>query len=679
MRISRPTLTLTLAVSATALAFAAVAQAPTRPQLGEFGIDFTAMDRAVKPGDDFGGFVNGAWIARTRIAPDRTSAGAFIALADKAEQDVRTLLDAIARNPKATPAARQVADYYASWMDTAAVEKAGTAPLRPYLARIDAARTRADLIGLFGSTMYASPVSVSVGADPATPTTYSVYVRQGRLGLPARDFYLNQSEKFVAYRQAYRAYIVKIGTLAGFADPDGRADRILALETKLANDQWAPERSRDVKQTTNPMRVADLQKLAPQFDWSRYLAARGLPAVDRVIVGQTSAIAAAGQRLDDVPLATWKEYLAFRFVSDHARYLPAAFDQAYFDFYGHTLSEQPSQRERWKRGVAEVNGKLGEAVGQLYVARYYPPESDRQMGELIGDLRASYGELIDQAAWMDPATRTEAKAKLAAFDPRIGHPATYIDYAPIVVKRGDLLGNAVRADDYEWRLDLQRFPSPVDRSLWNMTPQTVNAYYSPRMNQVTFPAAILRPPFFDPAADPAVNYGAIGVVIGHEMGHGFDDQGRQSDAQGRLRDWWTPATAALYVTRADALAAQYSAYEPIPGTHINGRLTLGENLGDLGGIQAAYAAYRRYVARHGEPAMRGGLTGDQRFFIAYAQVWAAKMREGQARQQLLSDPHSPAAYRINGIVRNVDQWYEAFDVKPGDRLYLPPAQRIHVW
>ena len=672
-------LRLILAASTVALATASLAQPRGKPQLGDFGIDFTTMDRTVKPGDDFSNFVNGAWIARTPIAPDRTSAGAFIALADRSEQDVHALLDGIARDPNPSPAARQVADYYATWMDAAAVEKAGTAPLKPYLARIAAARTRDDLIALFASTGYASPIAVGINADPATPTTYSVDVRQGRLGMPARDFYLNQGEKFAVYRQAYRAYIVKIGTLAGFPDPEGRADRILALETRLATDQWAPERSRDVKQSVNPMSVADLQKLAPQFDWPHYLAARGLPPVDRVIVAQTSAIAAAGQRLDDVPLATWKDYLAFRFVSDHARYLPAAFDQANFDFYGHTLSDQPSQRERWKRGVAEVNAKLGEAVGQLYVAKYYPPESDRQMAELIGDLRASYGELIDKAAWMDPKTRAEAKVKLAAFDPRIGHPVNYVDYSPIVVKRGDLLGNAVRAEDFDWRLDLQRFPKPVDRTLWGMTPQTVNAYYAPRMNQVTFPAAILRPPFFDPAADPAVNYGAIGVVIGHEMGHGFDDQGRQSDAQGRLRDWWTPETAALYVKRADALAAQYSAYEPIPGQHINGRLTLGENLGDLGGIQAAYAAYRRYVARHGEPPVLGGLTGDQRFFIAYAQVWQTKMREGEARQRLLTDPHSPPAFRINGIVRNVDQWYAAFGVKPGDRLYLPADQRIHVW
>jgi putative endopeptidase len=337
------------------------------------------------------------------------------------------------------------------------------------------------------------------------------------------------------------------------------------------------------------------------------------------------------------------------------------------------------QRDRWKRGVALVSGALGEGIGQIYVQRHYPPESDAQMGELIANLRAALQERIEKNAWMDDATRKEALAKLASFDPRIGHPKTYIDYSSLAVTRGDLLGNAMRSGEFEWKLQLSRLPKPVDRSLWDMTPQTNNAYYDPLQNQITFPAAILQPPYFDPRADPAANYGSIGATIGHEIGHGFDDQGRQFDAAGKLRDWWTADAAKKFTARAAMLIAQYNAYEPIPGVRIKGELTQGENIGDLGGLEMAYAAYRRYVATHGEPPLIGGLTGDQRFFIAYGYSWQSKFREGAIRQQLLTDPHSPAMFRVNGAVRNVDAWYSAFDVKPGDKLYLPPEQRVRIW
>jgi putative endopeptidase len=454
---------------------------------------------------------------------------------------------------------------------------------------------------------------------------------------------------------------------------------MIALETKIAADQWTPAQRRDVTKTTNRMTVAELTTLAPQVDWSLWLSTQGLGTPSRLIVGETTAIAAGARQLDAVPLEQWKDYVALRFVSDHAQYLSKPFDDARFAFFGKTMADQPRQRDRWKRGVALVNGSLGEEVGRLYVAKTFPPEAERQMGELIGDLRAAYGELIAKASWMDEPTRKEALTKLAAFDPRIGHPKTYIDYSDLMIEKGDLLGNVIRADRFDWALQLKRFPKPVDRTLWQMTPQTVNAYYSPPMNQITFPAAILRPPFFDPAADPAVNYGAIAVVIGHEMGHGFDDQGRQYDSTGKVRDWWTKDAAASYTGRADRLAAQYDKYEPLPGVHVNGRLTLGENLGDLGGIQAGYTAYQRYQARHGKAKPVDGLTGDQRFFMAYAQVWRAKARDGYLRQQLLTDPHSPESIRINGIVRNFDRWYDAFGVKPGDQLYLSPADRVRVW
>ena len=564
-------------------------------------------------------------------------------------------------------------------MDEAGIAARGLKPLGPWLARVDAVRTREDLLRLFVVPGYFSPVGLDIMPDPADPSRYVAAAGQAELGLPDRDYYRKPEPKFVAIRAAYRAYVRQIQELAGLPDAAGRTDRIIALETRLAQDDWDRARRRDVKQTVNPMNRAQLAALAPQFEWPLMLDAAGLGRMPIVVVGETTAVTAAGRRLDDVPLATWKEYLAFRFVSDHATYLPKPLDDAHFAFYGRTLTDVPEQRARWKRGVQLVNGAAGEAVGRLYVARHYPPESERQMAELIENLRAAYADNIRNAKWMDEATRREALAKLAAFEPRTGHPVRYVDYSGLRVSRPDPLGPALASEDFEWRLRLSRLPKPVDRTLWDMTPQTVNAYYDPLLNQITFPAAILQSPYFDPAADPAVNYGEIGAVIGHEMGHGFDDEGRQFDATGHLRDWWTKATGERYTANVGRLATQYDAYEPVPGTRINGRLTLGENLGDLGGIEAAYRAYHRYTEAHGAPPVLDGLTGDQRFFLAYAQAWRQKQREGLLRQRLLTDPHSPGSYRVNGIVRNVDAWYAAFGVKPGDRLYLPPDQRVHVW
>jgi endothelin-converting enzyme/putative endopeptidase len=669
----------TAAGAAIAIASAPASADAPKPQYGSWGFDYTGMDKAVKPGDDFWAYANGAWDRATDFAPDRSSAGVSVKLVDQAEVDVRDLVDAIAEDPHASPTDRKVSAYYKAWMNSATIEKAGTRPLRPYLARIDGVKTRDDLIRLFAAPGYATPVDVGIIPDFQDPTRYAAIATQGTLGLPDRDYYLLQGEKYDAIRKAYRAYVVRIQRLAGFPDAEARADRIIDLETRLATDFWPRAKRRDIQGLYHPMEIRPLNELAPQFDWPVLLQALHLDKVETVIVGETTAVTAAGKLLDEVPLSTWKEYLAFRFVSDHASYLPKAFDDAQFDFYSRTLNDVPQQRERWKRGVQQVNGALGEAVGAAYVRRHYPPEAERQMGELIENLRAAYADKISHAAWMDEATRAEALAKLKAFEPRTGHPVKYIDYSSMVVSPTNPLANAVAAGEFQWKLQLSRFPHPVDRTLWSMTPQTVNAYYSPLSNQITFPAAILQPPFFDPAADPAVNYGAIGAIIGHEMGHGFDDQGRKFDAGGHLRDWWTKETADAYTAHAQKLVAQYNSYEPIPGAKINGQLTLGENLGDLGGIEAAYQAYRRYVAQHGEPPVIDGFTGDQRFFLAYAEAWRQKRREGATRVQLLSDPHSPAYFRVNGIVRNVDAWYAAFGVKPGDKLYLPPEERVHVW
>lgn len=669
-----------LVAGVAAFALFAPTPAAAAPAFGTWGYDQTSMDRSVRPGDDFFDFVNGSWAKRTQIAPDRTFAGIDSVLNDKIDSDVRSIVEDLARDPQSSGRlGQQVGDYYASWIDEAGIEAQGTAPLKPYLARIDSVRDIGGLIDLFAAPGYGSPLALGIYPDLKTPTRYAAYVSQAGLGLPNRDYYLLTGAKYDAYRSAYREYIIKLQTLAGISDAAARADRIIALETAIAKIHWTPEQSRDVDATYNPKSLAQLQALAPQVPWERLMARQGLSNAKELIVLQPTAVAAEGALLASTPLQTWKDWSAFHFISNTAQFLPRAFDDAKFGFYSKTLRDVESQRARWKRGVDLVNGALGEAVGQVYVQRHYPAESDRQMGELISDVRAALADKITRSDWMDAPTRKEALAKLATFDPRTGHPKNYIDYSKLEVKRGDLLGNALRSEDFDWQLALSRFPNPVDRSLWDMFPQTNNAYYDPTQNQITFPAAILQPPYFDPKADPASNYGSIGATIGHEIGHGFDDQGRKFDGRGALRDWWTPQTAKLYTAKAKRLVSQYNAYEPLPGTPIKGELTLGENLGDLGGLEVAYAAYRRYVAKHGEPKVIDGLTGDQRFFIAYGYSWQNKQREGALRAQLLTNEHSPAKYRVNGVVRNMDAWYKAFSVKPTDKLYLAPAQRVRVW
>jgi endothelin-converting enzyme/putative endopeptidase len=649
------------------------------PRYGTWGVDTADMDTTVKPGDGFFHFAEGTWLKNHPIPADKTGAGYNYELPDEIELQVRKMVEDVTANPT-SPIARKIGDAYAAWMDEAGIEQRGLAPLEPYLARIDAVSNTRQLVKLMMAPGYASPVNVGISADQDDPTRYAVRAGQARLGLPTRDYYLLKGDKYDSIRAAYRKYIVELSKLAGLSDPEGRADRILALETRIAKDQWTPERRRDPVATHNVMNRTQLMKLAPQMDWAESLRSMGLSAAKTVDVAEPSAVAAAARRIGDVPLGTWKEYLTFRFISDHANNLPKAFDDTRFGFYGKTLNDVPEQRARWKRGMQMLDGSLGEAVGQLYVAKYWPDETARQAQELVDDMRAAYREKITNAAWMDEATRKKALEKLASFDPRIGHPVKWIDYSTLEISRTDPLANAIATEDFQWKLDLKRFPHPVDRTLWEMTPQTVNAYYDPTMNQITVPAAILQPPFFDANADPAVNYAETGATtIGHEMGHGFDDEGRQFDARGRLKDWWSPATAAKYKQKAERLAAQFDKYEPLPGVHIKGHLTLGENLADLGGLETAYAAYRRYVARHGEPPVIDGYTGDQRFFIAYAQAWQGKAREGALRDQLLSNPLSPDKYRVNGIVRNFDPWYKAFNVQPGDKLYLPPEERVHVW
>jgi endothelin-converting enzyme/putative endopeptidase len=669
-----------LALAAASLVAIGTAATAASPKFGNWGYDATAMDSSVKPGDDFFDYVNGSWFKRTEIAADRTFAGIDSVLNDQIEKDVRAIVEDMAKDPSANgQLGQQIGDLYASWMDEGRVEQLGTEPMKPYLARVAAVKTRGDLVDLFADPAFDSPVGIAIFPDLKNPTRYAVYAGQAGLGMPNRDYYLLKGAKYDAYRKAYRDYLVKLQTLAGISDAGARADRIIALETQIAKIHWTPEQQRDAEKSYNPMTRAQLRAFAPQLEWDRALTKLGLAKAPKVVVGEKSAIQAEARLFASVPLQTWKDWTAVHFISSNAQFLPKAFDDAKFDFYSKTLRDVPQQRARWKRGVDMVNGALGEGVGQIYVQRHYPPESDRQMHELIDNILAALKGKIESNTWMDATTKQRALQKLATFDPRIGHPVKYIDYSSLVVKRDDLLGNAIRSNDFEWKLLLSRYPKPVDRSLWDMLPQTNNAYYDPTQNQITFPAAILQPPYFDPNADPASNYGSIGATIGHEIGHGFDDQGRKFDAHGKLADWWTPATAKLYTAHADKLVAQYNGYEPVPGVHIKGQLTLGENLGDLGGLEVAYAAYRKYVADHGEPPVIDGLTGDQRFFIAYGYSWETKQREGALRAQLLTNEHSPAKYRVNGVVRNVDAWYKAFNVQTGDKMYLPPDQRVHVW
>jgi putative endopeptidase len=670
---------LTLAsASLIAVALPASAQ-PAKPVYGDWGYNASAMDKSVKPGDDFWAYVNGTWNKNSQIAPDRASAGPFVALSDQAEKDVRGIVEQLANDPNRDPLGQQIGDYYASFMDQNAIDAAGTTPLAPYLSQIEAVKTHGQLAALFVKPGFASPVDIGIDANFKDPDAYAVFAGQATLGMPSREYYLEDNAKMKAHRAAYRDYIIQIEKLAGRPGGEAAADRIIALETALSKVQWVAADRRDIDKIYNPMTPAQLQKLAPQFDWTSTLAKAGLGSAKTIIVTEPSAVAGAGKILASTPLSTWKEWLLFHFVSDHAAYLPKAIDDAHFAFYSKELNGVQEQRARWKRGVAAVNGALGEGVGQIYVKTHFPPEAEAQMKELIGNLEDAYRERIGNNQWMDKATRKAALEKLAAFEPRIGHPVKYIDYSSMKVVKGDALANSMAAADFDWNLQLQRFKKPVDRTLWGMYPQTINAYYNPLANQITFPAAILQPPFFDPNADAAANYGAIGAVIGHEMGHGFDNEGRKFDPKGKLRDWWTPEAAKSFTAKTDALVAEYNSFFPFSDLHVNGKLTLGENIGDLSGVEAAYAAYMKYEAKHGESPVIDGLSGDQRFFIAYAQAWQEKQREDAERQQVITNEHSPGKYRVNGVVRNVDAWYKAFNVQPGDKLYLPPDQRVHIW
>jgi putative endopeptidase len=678
------------------------AAARSQPEWGKFGIQTQYRDPATRPGDDFDRYVNGKWNDAFELPADKSRIGAFSLLTDQSEDRLRAILAELGKRkwPAGSPQAR-VSAAYAAYMDTAAIEAAGLAPARPYLDRIAAARTKDDLLALFASPGFASPLGAGVDADEKQSDRYALYLGQDGLGLPDRDYYLVDNPRYTGIRAKYRDYLTFVLGKAGYADPRGAADSVIQLETRMAQAMWDRSLSRNRDLTYNKLTLAELDALAPGGMIGTFLRKMGAGSAGYAIVQQVpptaeelaaakftpemaarlgGGVPATVKLIEETPIASWQAWLTSHFLSDQAAFLPKDIDDAKFAFYGTVLSGQPQQRPRWKRGISAVEGQIGELLGKVYADRYFPAANKAAMTALVGNLRRAMAANLADLAWMGPQTRTEAEAKLNAFTPKIGAPDKYKTYDGLTIAANTPLANQLAAVKWGQDFQLARIGKPVDRSDWFMLPQTVNAYYNPTFNEVVFPAAILQPPFFNLSADPAVNYGGIGAVIGHEMGHGFDDQGAKSDGSGNLRDWWTPADKAAFEALTSRLVDQYAAFCPFDDgkTCVNGNLTLGENIGDLGGLSLAYRAYQ--LSLGGKPApVIDGTTGDQRFFMAWAQVWRAKAREPVARQLLVTDPHSPPKYRINGIVRNFDEWYRAFDVKPDDKLYLPPEKRVRIW
>jgi putative endopeptidase len=652
------------------------------PAIGAWGFDVAGMDPAVRPGDDFFRYGGGAWLRTTQIPPDRSSWGPFFALRAKAEADVKAILDDLIGRPHAPGSTEQkIADVYAAYLDTAAIERAGLDPVRDELAVIARAASHEEIARLTARVDLnaGGPFSIDIWADDKDPDRYTVNISPAGLGLPDRDYYLKAEASFADTRGKYRTYIEAMLSLAGGPEPGAAAASILELETAIAALHWPAEKRGDRNLTYNPKTRAALKALAPDFPWDDVFATLDIPA-DHDLFGakEPDAICGLAKLFRATSVQTWRSYLTFHYLNATADLLPLAFDDLAFDFNGRTLSGQPQKRERWKRATGAVNTALGEAVGELYVGRHFSAGAKAQMVALVATLREAYRTRIGQADWMAPATRQAALRKLDKLRVKIGYPDRWRDYATLEVRAGDPVGNRARARLWEWRRKADRLGKPTDRDEWGMTPQTVNAYYNAFFNEIVFPAAILQPPYFDPNADAAVNYGGIGGVIGHEMGHGFDDQGSKSDEDGVLRVWWTEGDLARFRARTDALAAQYARYEPLPGLRLNGALTLGENIGDNAGLSIALDAYR--ISLGGRPApVLGGLTAEQRFFLSWSQTYREKVREAQLRQDVATDPHSPAEFRVNGVVRNIDAWYDAFAVKPDDRLYLDPNDRVRVW
>ena len=661
-----------------------VAAAPT-------GVDLAGIDHSVKPGDDFDGYANGNWRKAAVIPADRASTGIFLQVFNKAEQRNADLIKAAAA-AKAPAGSNEskIADYYAAFMDQAGIAKHGLSPLKPELEKIDAIKTPADLASVLGSQLRAD-------VDPVNATNFSTehlfglfvtqgledsahnvaYLLQGGLGMPNRDYYLATDKDMAGIRAKYQSYIATQLKNAGIVDADAKAKAVFELEMKIAKVQESLVDSEDVHKANNPWNTADFASKAPGLDWAAYLHAAGLDTQKQITVWQPSAIRGISALVASEPLATWKAFLIFHTINHSAGLLPPAFADASFEFYGHTLQGTPKQRDRWKRAIGALNNDLGDAVGQIYVKKYFPASSKAQVKQMVDNILAAFTDRVDQLDWMTPATKQKAKAKIATVRVGVGYPETWRDYSDLTIRRDDPVGNHLRAELHEYKHQLAKLGQPIDKGEWWMTPQTVNAVNLPLQNALNFPAAILEAPFFDPKADAASNYGSIGAVIGHEISHSFDNTGAEFDAQGRLANWWTPEDQAHFKATGQKLVEQYNAYEPLPGLHVNGQQTLGENIADVSGLTIAWIAYHKSL--DGKPApVINGLTGDQRFFLAFAQSWRTKTRPAALRAQVIGDGHAPGNFRAQ-TVRNLDAWYDAFSPKPGEKLYLAPKDRVKIW
>lgn len=661
------------AISVSAKEQAAASAKADKPEIGDFGFDTTGMDKSVLPGNDFYAYANGTWAKNTAIPADKSNYGMFTALADLSQKRTQEILEAAKGDPNS-----MIGRAYASYLDSASVEAKGLAPIQPWLAKIRAV----DKPGLAALLAEADRNGVShffggyVGQDDKNPDVYIYTMFQGGLGMPDRDFYLKDNERNAKLQAAYLKHLENVLTLAGEQDAAARAQAIYAYEKQIAMVHWDKNDSSDATKVYNKMTLAELEKAAPGFDWTTFVRGIGVKE-DALLVSQPSAFTGEAKLIADAPIGVLRDALLVRSLDGFSDVLPDAVAQEAFSFYGTALSGTPQMQERWKRAVDFTTGNLGEAVGKDYVAKYFPPETKAEMDKLVKNVIAALGHRIDNLAWMQPETKVKAKKKLANFTTKIGYPDRWKDYGSLEIRADDLFGNALRANQWQHDDNIGRLGGPIRRWEWGMTPMTVNAYANFGMNEIVFPAAILQPPFFDPKADPAINYGGIGAVIGHEISHHFDDQGSKYDETGKLADWWTPEDVKAFEVASKALVAQYDAYEVLPGEHLDGTFTLGENIGDLAGLNIAYDAYKASLGGKEAPVI-DGLTGDQRFFLGWAQVWRRNYREQNLSQRISTDPHSPSIQRT-WVSRNLDPWYKAYQVKPGQKLYLDPKDRVRIW
>jgi predicted metalloendopeptidase len=662
------------------------APASASPRVAPWGVDLGYLDSAARPGDNFYAFANGSWLKTAEIPPDRPAAGVSLELNKLNEEHLSSIIAALHTRTDLDAEERKLRDFYDAFTDERQIETKGIGPASADLARIAALTTLEDVARAMSTPglPVGGPFRMDITADDKDPDAYIVRLRQSGLGMPDRDYYLREDEGIAKTREAYKSYLAQMLTFAGVKNAGPRAAAVYALERDIAVASWPAADRRDADKVYNPMSLPKLEALAPEYPWEAAFRAAGIPpkapSGDRkVVASEVTAFPAIAKIFGATPVPVWRDYMTVRYLHGFAPYLPQVIDDADFAFYGTALQGRARQLDRATRGVRVLDGQMGEALGKIFVRSYFPPEAKAKVRALVQNLLQAYEEDLKTLSWMTPATRQKALEKLHHFTVKVGYPDQWRDYSALEIRRDDLMDDVKNAVTFEWNRQVKRIDQPVDKTEWGMTPPTVNAYYNESANEIVFPAGILQPPQFDPAADEAVNYGGIGAVIGHEISHGFDDQGSKYDGNGVLRSWWTEADRKNFDERTDALARQYDAYEPLQGLHINGKLTLGENIADLAGLVIANKAY--HISLGGKPApVLDGYTGDQRFFLAFAQSWRAKVKDETTRQRLLSNPHSPPEYRVNGVVRNVDGWYAAFpDVSSKDKYYIPPERRVHLW